>query len=248
MELQLNGLLIKDVDLLIFDKDGTLTDLYTYWSWIAKERAKYICHHLNLGANYIDELQDVMGLDLMAKKFRPEGPIGVKKRSEVLSAVVSFLESQGQKDPRVICEKAFAETDVLAQQNLPTIVKLIPGVTDFFSKIKGRCKTAIATADNTERALLIMGFLNLPNFDLVVGGDQIAKSKPDPEIVKKILLQLGVDPSRTVIVGDSHNDVFCGKNAGIKAQIAVCTGLDTREELLKTTPYVVNRLSEIEVH
>lgn len=247
MHLNINGKILDNIKLIIFDKDGTITDLYKYWSWIARKRASIICKKLDLEKRHINEIQEKMGLDIKRKRFKPEGPIGVKKRSEVLDIVVDYLMSQSISNPRAICEEAFNETDILVNKNLKSLIKLIPGVPEFFERIDNKCKIAIATSDNTKRASIIMNYLNIKNIDLIVGGDQVSKSKPDPEVINKILSKLGINANRAIIIGDSCQDTNCGKNANLMAGIAVCTGLDDRSDLIKSTDYVVDSLSEIKV-
>ena len=44
--------IIRDIDLVIFDKDGTLIELYHYWSQMVALRARLICEALGLGAEH----------------------------------------------------------------------------------------------------------------------------------------------------------------------------------------------------
>jgi phosphoglycolate phosphatase-like HAD superfamily hydrolase len=41
--LSVNSKIIQDVGLVIFDKDGTLIELYHYWSQMVALRARLIC-------------------------------------------------------------------------------------------------------------------------------------------------------------------------------------------------------------
>ena len=83
--------------------------------------------------------------------------------------------------------------------------------------------------------------------DLIVGGEEVTRSKPDPEMLHLILERLGVDRSRAVMVGDALNDVQMGLNAGLKAAIGVLTGFATADQLRELTPFVARDVSEIAV-
>ena len=48
MKIYLDNLCIDDIDLMVFDKDGTLIDLYYYWSQMIALRAQYICDEFGL--------------------------------------------------------------------------------------------------------------------------------------------------------------------------------------------------------
>ncbi|MFA6048903.1 MAG: HAD family hydrolase [Candidatus Micrarchaeia archaeon] len=245
--LSFDGKAIDGIKLVIFDKDGTITDLYKYWSVIAGIRSNIICRELGLDASFAPGISQVMGLDLANKRFRPEGPIGVKKRTDVLEVVVAFLASEGHGDCRAICEKAFAEADKEADLRLSEMLEVISGVREFVCKLDGRCLTAVATADNTARAKIVLETVGLPAFNLVAGGDMAKKSKPDPEIALIILEKLGVRPEEAVIIGDAPADLQLAANAGLKAGIGVATGMFSLEELKKQAYFAVGNLNEITV-
>ena len=51
-------------------------------------------------------------------------------------------------------------------------------------------------------------------FQVVVGPDSVTHRKPHPEALNLIMERLDVQPSRTVMVGDSTSDILAGKAAG----------------------------------
>jgi phosphoglycolate phosphatase len=54
-----------------------------------------------------------------------------------------------------------------------------------------------------------------PFFTQIYGGNSFATKKPDPEGVRTLLQESGVNPEEAAIVGDSHVDVETGRNAGL---------------------------------
>ncbi len=52
-------------------------------------------------------------------------------------------------------------------------------------------------------------------FDLVLGGDALARKKPDPLPLLHACERLGVAPAETVAIGDSLNDALAARAAGI---------------------------------
>jgi phosphoglycolate phosphatase-like HAD superfamily hydrolase len=83
--------------------------------------------------------------------------------------------------------------------------------------------------------------------DLVVGGDEVAHPKPDPEMIHLILSRLDIEPSQAVMVGDALNDVQMGIYAGLKASIGVLSGFATRDQLQAVTPFLARDVSELAV-
>ena len=53
-----------------------------------------------------------------------------------------------------------------------------------------------------------------PFFPLVIGGDTVARKKPDPMPLFHACERLGTVPGRTLMVGDSSNDAQAARAAG----------------------------------
>lgn len=83
-------------------------------------------------------------------------------------------------------------------------------------------------------------------FEMVVGGQTNLKLKPEPEGLIKILQHFAVPPTRAMIIGDSENDILAGKAAGSFTG-AVTFGFRPLETLLPLRPdIVINNLVELE--
>ena len=239
--------IIKDVQLAVFDKDGTLTDLYRYWSSMVKFRADLICQRLLLKETDNLALQEAMGVDLQNSRLKPQGPVGLKKREVVMQAAIDYLEAIGFSDIAQLCADVFEEVDRHSLRYFNSIIYPIEGLYPLFDSLKkNSCKIAIATTDRTERAQLAMEHLKIADqIDLIVGADMVSNTKPDPEMVNLILRKLNVPKDKTIMVGDAITDVQMGIDAGIKASVGVLTGLATEEELRKITRHVVSSVAEI---
>ena len=62
-----------------------------------------------------------------------------------------------------------------------------------------------------------------------------AYSKPHPQMLMDIMLQLGALPEQTLMVGDSEYDLQMARNANV-ASVAVSYGVHTPERLLEFDP------------
>lgn len=94
-----------------------------------------------------------------------------------------------------------------------------PGVKELLEYLKGKDKRlALASSTRSEivRQELSDGGL-LDFFDVVVGGDMVAKSKPDPEIFLTACERLGVDAACAVGIEDSYNGIRALSAGGIRA-------------------------------
>ena len=52
-------------------------------------------------------------------------------------------------------------------------------------------------------------------FDAVLGGDRVARRKPDPAHLQALLTQIGVAPGEAVMIGDSRNDLEAARGLGM---------------------------------
>jgi HAD superfamily hydrolase (TIGR01509 family) len=77
---------------------------------------------------------------------------------------------------------------------------------------------AVATSTATEPARDVLQRAGvLDRFSIVVGGDQIARGKPDPDIFLLAAGKLGVRPADCVVVEDSEPGVRAARAAGMTA-------------------------------
>jgi|OpeIllAssembly_1097287.scaffolds.fasta_scaffold15165_1 phosphoglycolate phosphatase-like HAD superfamily hydrolase len=249
IDLSVNSKVIHDVGLVIFDKDGTLIELYPYWSQMVALRARIICEALGLGTEHQAGLQWALGVDEKAGRLRLEGPVGLRKREIVLQAATDYLDGIGLRDTLASCEQAFDRADEISMGSLPQFIRPIRGAVSLMAALHDRgCRVALATVDVGRRARLAMDFAGVSDaLDLIVGGEEVVRSKPDPEMIDIILDRLGIGRSHTVMVGDALNDVQMGINAGLKASVGVLTGFATAEQFKTLTPFIARDVSEISV-
>jgi phosphoglycolate phosphatase-like HAD superfamily hydrolase len=249
IDLSVRAKVIHDVGLVIFDKDGTLIELYHYWSQMVALRARIICEALDLGTEHQAGLRYAMGVDEKAGRLRSGGPVGLKKREIVLRTATDYLDGIGRRNSLRLCEQAFDHADEISSGNLRQFIRPIQGAVSLIGALRDRgCRVAMATVDVGRRAHLAMEFLGVSDaLNLVVGGENVVRSKPDPEMIHIILGRLGIGRSQAVMVGDALTDVQMGINAGLKASIGVLTGFATAEQFRALTPFIARDVSELVV-
>ena len=241
--------IIYNIELVIFDKDGTLVDLYNYWANMVNYRAELAQKKLGFNESNKIDIIYAMGVDVENGRLRSEGPVGLKKREVVMQAMIDFLAEIGFSDTYDLCNDIFKEADELSVNHLKEIVKPIKGMHELNNSLfEKKCKIAVATTDKTARAELVMSHLGmLEKMDIVVGEDMVANCKPHPDMANLILKELSVDKENAVIVGDAITDIEMGLNAGLKASIGVCSGLTSEKNLFEKTEYVIEDISKIRV-
>ena len=95
---------------------------------------------------------------------------------------------------------------------------------------------AVVTSKASPIARQSLEFVGLDDFfPIVVGYDDTARHKSDPEPVRVALSRLGVSPDHAVFVGDSPHDVLAGNAADVMT-IAALWGPFDRETLAEARP------------
>ncbi len=120
-------------------------------------------------------------------------------------------------------------------------VASFPGIDEVIHAAKQQgVRLGVVTGKSRQTALFSLDRLGLlDEFGAVYAGDDVAKQKPDPEAVFKILADLGHRPGdRGVFIGDSAADVLAGRAAGLRT-IGVLWGNPDRAEMLAEHPDAV---------
>lgn len=79
-----------------------------------------------------------------------------------------------------------------------------------------------AHVDEVRELLQIAGVTKL--VDLIVSGDDVERSKPDPDIVQAALVNGGFAPHQAIMVGDTPYDIDAANRAGVGLIAVRCGG------------------------
>ena len=110
-----------------------------------------------------------------------------------------------------------------------------PGIYEVLQHYKDRRKV-IVTNKSLEYTLAIVDGLQARDlFQHVEAPRDTTELKPEPVMLERALEVLGADPGRTVMIGDSTNDVRAAQAAGIRG-CAVGYGYGNREKVTALEP------------
>ncbi len=207
----------QDIELVIFDLDGTLIDAYPA-----------IIDSFNHAMRGVAAAERDAGTIRRAvgwgdkELLRPFVPKGDFNRA---------LEMYRRHHTRVLKSKT----------------SLYPGARRALSALKGRgLKLAVASNRPTRFSRLLLRHLDIKGyFDFVLCGDQVDKAKPHPGILLKILEEFGRRPGQALYVGDMGIDIEAGRRAGIPT-VVVTTGSTPKKDLRMMKPYkVIENIREL---
>lgn len=129
---------------------------------------------------------------------------------------------------------------------------LFPGVNEVFEYLKEKkIQASLLTTKAQDQADTIADYFNLigsiemPGLNYIMGRRDGIAHKPSPEPLLMICDELNITPAETMIVGDTELDIRCGKNAGAKT-CGVLYGYRTREQIEKEKPdHIINELKDL---
>lgn len=102
-------------------------------------------------------------------------------------------------------------------QSLPEVPSVAGAVAFVKSLEKAGHPLALASSASAKRIDLFLTRLGLKKyFDVVVCGDDVQRSKPEPDIFLLAANKLGVEPANCVVVEDAEHGVMAAKAAGMK--------------------------------
>ncbi len=126
-------------------------------------------------------------------------------------------------------------------------IKSYDHVEDGLLKLKDKgLKLAIVTSKKRGTALRGLNCFDLEKyFDVIITPEDSSKHKPDGEPVLKACEAFKVNPNETIMVGDSHNDILCGKNAGAKTCLVNYTSLNIEKIKAYNPDFIIDRIEDI---
>ena len=115
-------------------------------------------------------------------------------------------------------------------------LSLFAGVPELLARLQGAGHVlAVATGKSRvglERALDHSGLR--PHFSASRCADE-CHSKPHPQMLEELMLEFGMAPAATVMIGDTSHDLLMARNAGVDA-LAVTYGAHPHDHLLEYAP------------
>jgi phosphoglycolate phosphatase-like HAD superfamily hydrolase len=218
--------LLEGIDLVVFDKDGTLIDFHLMWTeWLATLIGRL---ERETGLQLDPSMSVFLGVDPESGLVLPHGLMAATPMARIRDLVIEDLGRRGL-DPDVAeraVEAGWQPPDPVLAHPLADLRVLLTTL-----RQSGR-RLAVATSDDrlpTERTLEALGIAGL--IDAIACADDGRPVKPAPDAVLALCAELGIPPSRTAVVGDAPADLRMGRAAGVGRLIGVLTGVGDRATL-----------------
>jgi HAD superfamily hydrolase (TIGR01509 family) len=178
------------IEAVVFDLDGVLLDSEQVWDEVREQLAR------ERGGRWHDRAQrDMMGMSST-------------EWSRYMSDVIGLPEP-----PEEINREVVSRLATRYRRHLPAI----PGAREAVERLAARWPLGLASSSNRELIDLALELLGVKRlFMATVSSEEVARGKPAPDVYLEAARRLGVDPTRTAAVEDSHNGILAAKAAGMR--------------------------------
>jgi len=234
---------LDGIDLVVFDKDGTIIEFGSMWSGWAVALVEGLV--AATGRPIATPLYAMLGVDPVAATVRAGGGLAATPMARLRDRTREVLVAGGltAADAERALEEAWHAPDPVAS------ARPVTDLGDLFDRLHASgCMIAVATTDDrdpTERTLAALGIAD--RIDATVCADDGIAVKPAPDMILHLCGTLGVAPARTAVVGDTAADLQMGRAAGAGLIVAVLTGVGGRGDLAPLADVVIASIEELEV-
>jgi phosphoglycolate phosphatase len=211
---------MKDYKLVIFDWDGTLMDSVDRIVSSMQAAAKVV--GLPIPSN--NAAKQIIGLSI----------------PEALKALFTGITDEQIEIMRLQYKYQYIEGDT-------TPTPLFDNALNLLTQLKQENKLlAVATGKGREGLDRVLEVSSTASFFHTTRCAGEMPSKPDPEMINSILVELEVAPHEAIMIGDTSHDLKMAQNAGVDS-VGVTYGVHDKQVLEQYSPKaIVNCLNELQ--
>jgi phosphoglycolate phosphatase len=241
VDIRCRNVLFRNLQGIIFDKDGTLENSTSYLYRLATTRAQLVDERFpGLG----DSIKKAFGV--RDSFIDPAGLMGVGSRGENTTAAATYVAETGEGwiAAKHIVEAVFQAADRLAPHDIPG--DLLPGSKELLDTLsQTKCQLGILSNAPSRDVEEFVAYHQIGLLLKLQMGADGAIVKPNPILFLTACERLDLDPARVLMIGDSAGDIEMAHRAGAAGCIAIAWG--EAAPSLSKADVVIDHLTEIEV-
>ncbi|MBC8333326.1 MAG: HAD family hydrolase [Anaerolineae bacterium] len=238
---------VFDIDGIIFDKDDTLIEFDALWGPRTSQWVDALAISLALNGNFKNELFSLLGYLPENARTRAESPLAVASLDTLYTLAGGVISRYGPswheaRSHAISCAQTtlladFAPTEIVTKGN---VAKVMHQLTEAHIRI------AIVTSDDRQMTEATLSFLGISDLiSVIICGDDPVPNKPAPDALWAISEQLGIEPSRMMMVGDMISDMQFANNAGVAYRVGVASHSDNILALTAQADEIITSIDEI---
>lgn len=239
--LHCHGITFKNIQAILFDKDGTLANSESFLRNLTQRRSRLIDAQ-------IPGVQEplLMAFGVEGDRIDPTGltAVGSRLENEIAAAAYVAETGRGWIEALEIVRSAFEEADKYLPEKAAHTPP-IAGVAKFLQTLSNySLKLGILSSDTTDQIRSFVQCHDLEPYFHYLSGAERYINKADPQLLQTLFFQLGVSPQQTLMVGDSQIDIQIANSAGMAGCIAITGGWTTPPRPSGAT-VIVNSFDEV---
>jgi phosphoglycolate phosphatase len=232
---------LADIDLVVFDKDGTLISFEAMWAgWARRLGARLESATRRPVAG---DVFAAIGFDPVGDRVLPGGPLAIDTMAGIEERIASVI--------RRWCPSVPAARRALAEAWFePDPVELAVPLADLgalFTALRaGGRSIAVATTDDrgpTEATLVALGLA--PAVATLLCGDDDGPTKPAPEAFAAVCERLDQPVARSAMVGDTPADLQMARQASAGLVVGVLSGVGSETDLAPDADLVLTSVGAL---
>ena len=228
----------RQLNAVLFDKDGTLFDFQATWAGVAEETL------MALAEAEETRIQMAMlgGFDPVERRFRPGAPMVAGSVREVAELWAPLLP-----DLRIDDIEAIADRIAIDAASRGALVPAVPDLPRYLEELRAEgFRLGIATHDSEESARVQVDAVGaLEAFDFIAGYDSGHGLKPGPGMLLAFANATSVPASEIVMVGDSQGDLAMVREAQAGLAVGVLTGPSGEEHLSPFADHILPSIADL---
>jgi HAD superfamily hydrolase (TIGR01549 family) len=241
--------LTRDIDLVVFDKDGTLIDFDFTWANRCLDAIDALIAENPAREALRERLYLTIGLDPVANRALPESPIVVGSVAETMVVVATVLYQGGETWTQAMLSSERHVRRIMSRVPEPHEVRAFQPVRPLFEALD-RAGIALGVLTNDDRASTVgtLDHLGLSPFLAgVVCADDGHGAKPEIGGLVHLAHALDIPLARVAMVGDAIGDLMTARRANAGLAIGVLSGAADRDALAPYADVIIDHVGGIEV-
>ncbi len=200
--------MVKSYDLIVFDWDGTVMDSTA----VIAESIQAAARDLGLPVPSDEAARHVIGMGL-----------GQALRHAVPDAPENMYDALGER---------YRHHFLAQDQGIP----LFAGARETIAELHARAyRLAVATGKSAHGLARVLEASDMGRYFHALRTADRTHSKPHPAMLLEIMDELGIEPERTLMIGDTTHDLQMALNAGVDA-VGMTHGAHPVEQLRDLRP------------
>jgi phosphoglycolate phosphatase len=238
----------REIELIVFDKDGTLVDFNLLWAGKLVNAVEAVLAAAPGLPGLRARLFATLGIQGDGKSVIPESPLAVSTLAKLgmVTTVVLYQNGVAWHEAERLSRDIFMPAiEVLPR---PQDISPIGDVSSLMQRLSDHgFRLAVFTSDDRNATMATLPILGIAGLvGAMVCGDDAIPGKPSGAGLLHLASHFAVSPESILMVGDSMTDMTSATDASIGWRVGVLSGTGHREGLARIAHHVVDDIHALQ--